>query len=259
MRSTRIYVAVGAATSLILVLFFRVLPHQPTKLAEQRIEPQATEKSKRMADYSHPDEYFAIHAAIRTEEDGERYPRNYRLDEFRRAVAARKQPGRKLDWVERGPANVPGRARALIIDPDDPFHQTWFVGSVGGGLWKTTDAGGSWQALTEHLPNLGVSALAMADSDRDVIYMGTGEGFSNVDAVDGSGIFRTTDRGVTWMQIASTAYDPAFRWVNRMAVDPANPNVLVLLPPTGAYSARRMEGHPGTRRTCIRTRVECRT
>ncbi len=106
---------------------------------------------------------------------------------------------------------------------------------MGGGLWKTTDAGGSWQALTEHLPNLGVSALAMADSDRDVIYMGTGEGFGNVDAVDGSGIFRTSDRGVTWTQIASTAYDPAFRWINRMAVDPANPNVLVAATNRGIF------------------------
>lgn len=188
-----------------------------------------------MSDYSNPDAYRELHAAIRTTEDGVRYPRNYRIDELDRAVAARKRPGRQLDWVERGPANVPGRVRAVIVDPDDPFHQTWLVGSVSGGLWKTTDAGDSWQALTEHLPNLAVTALAMADSDRDVIYMGTGEGFGNLGGVDGSGIFKTMDRGATWTQLASTAYDPAFRWVNRMAVDPSDPSVLVAATNRGLF------------------------
>ncbi len=137
------------------------------------------------------------------------------MNAFNKAVAARKQPGRKLAWVERGASNVPGRTRAVIVDPDDPSHRTWFAGSVSGGLWKTLDGGASWQSLTDHLPNLAISALAIAPSDPDMIYMGTGESFNNFAGVGGSGIFRSTDRGRTWVQLASTVQGSAFRFVNR--------------------------------------------
>ena len=46
-----------------------------------------------------------------------------------------------FNWTERGPGNVSGRTRGIIIDPDDATNDTWFVGSVGGGVWKTTEPG----------------------------------------------------------------------------------------------------------------------
>ncbi len=191
------------------------------------VNDRALENSDGSADFSHPDLFFAYHTEIRTAEDSPDYPVNYRMAEFESALAARKKPGKKLDWVERGPANVPGRTRALLVDPDDSNHQTWFAGSVSGGLWKTMDEGRSWQSLTDHLPNLAVSALAMADSDRDVIYMGTGEGFANIASVAGSGIFKSTDRGQSWAQLASTMEGTDFLFVNRLVVDPDDANTVL--------------------------------
>ncbi len=140
-----------------------------------------------------------------------------------------------MEWVERGPANVGGRTRGLIVDPDDPNKNTWYAGSVGGGVWKTIDAGATWTLLTTDVPNLATSVLAMAPSNPDVIYVGTGEGFFNADAIGGDGIFKTTDRGQTWTQLASTSGNSNFTAVNRIVVDPANENIAVAATNTGVF------------------------
>ncbi len=232
-RNKRVLVGISALAILILVILTileRSVPMVAPAPPWHGIEPKDTSSS-----YGNPDKFFAYHAAIRRTEDGRTYPVNYRMKAFSRAVAARKQPGRKLAWVERGPANAPGRTRAVIVDPDDPSHRTWFAGAVSGGLWKTVDGGASWQSLTDHLPTLAVSALAMAPSDPDVIYMGTGEGFANHNGVGGSGIFRSTDRGRTWVHLASSVKGSAFRFVNRMVVDPNDAQTVVAATNEGIF------------------------
>lgn len=69
------------------------------------------------------------------------YPPSYRVHELDRAKAAKGAAGTPLPWISRGPGNVAGRARAIVVDPDDATNNTWYFGSVGGGVWKTTDAG----------------------------------------------------------------------------------------------------------------------
>ncbi len=185
--------------------------------------------------FGDPDQFAAYHVGIRSEDGQFSYPANYRIEESRKAVEARKQPGRRLNWIERGPANVPGRTRAIVVDPSDPTNRTWFAGSVSGGLWKTEDGGKFWIPLTDHLPNLAVSALAIGKSDPEILYMGTGEGFYNGDAVAGSGIFRSADGGRTWAQLASTATDMNFRYVNRLAIDPADANTVLAATNLGLF------------------------
>ena len=195
-----------------------------------------SEKSKSMDEpYGYPDLFAAYQRDIRGGDGGPAYPLNHRMVEFQKSVKALKRRGSTIGWQERGPGNVGGRTRGLIVDPDDPSHNTWFVGSVGGGVWKTSDAGETWRALTDHLPNLGVSSMEMAEGNHDIIYIGTGEGFFNVDAVNGSGMFKTMDRGETWIQLASTATDANFRHVNRLAVDPSDADVVVAATNTGIY------------------------
>ena len=214
-----------------------------------------TGEGEHEAEFGDPDQFAAYHAGIRSEEGQFSYPLGYRIEESKRALAARKKPGQKLNWVERGPSNVPGRTRAVVVDPSDPTNRTWFAGSVGGGLWKTENGGASWTPLTEHLPNLAVSALAIGTSDPKIIYMGTGEGFRNIDAVEGSGIFKSTDGGRTWTQLASTLAGSDFRYVNRLAIDPQDAQVVLAATNTGilrtedggSYWQRVFEGQKGTR------------
>ncbi len=152
------------------------------------------------------------------------------------AKAPRRQyTDKTITWTPRGPGNVAGRARGIIVDPDDPSGLTWFIASVGGGVWKTTDGGSSWQVLTDNVPNLAVQSLAMAASDHDIMYAGTGESFFNVDTMNGNGILKSTDHGATWFQLVSTLSDVRFNNISRIIVSPTDPNLVLASATTGSY------------------------
>ena len=106
-------------------------------------------------------------------------------------------------WDPLGPSNQGGRTRQLVIDPTDA--NIMYAAAVGGGVWKSTDAGASWNQLTDLLlPNIAVVSLAMDPKNPQVLYAGTGEGVFNGDAIRGAGMFKTTDGGATWAPLAAT-------------------------------------------------------
>jgi photosystem II stability/assembly factor-like uncharacterized protein len=142
-----------------------------------------------------------------------------------------------LTWHSRGPGNVAGRARGIVVDPDDPTGLTWFIAAVGGGIWYTADGGANWTELTDDVPNLAVQSIAMAPSNTDVIYVGTGESFYNVDTMNGNGMLKSTDKGLTWAPVASTLGDPRFNNVSRILVSPTDPDLVVVSTTTGTYKA----------------------
>src|SRR5262245_35646744 len=125
-------------------------------------------------------------------------------------------------WSYLGPGNIGGRTRALVFHPDFASNQTLYAGGVAGGVWRSTDAGGSWMPIGDAMANLAVSALVLSPGDPSTIYAGTGEGFHNFDAVRGNGIFKTTDGGGTWSQLASTN-GPNFRYVHKLATSALHP------------------------------------
>lgn len=157
------------------------------------------------------------------------------LDTAIQAVQARGPAGAALPWLSRGPGNVAGRARGIVVDPDDPTHNTWFIASVGGGVWMTSDAGSTWNWMTPDFPVLSTSAIAMAASNHDILYVGTGESYFNVDVINGDGILKSTDRGVSWSPLASTVGNPAFNNVARIIVDPVDPDVVLAATTRGTY------------------------
>ncbi len=195
--------------------------------------PQREEMIEGKNKADHPDLFAEYEKDIRTR-DGETspdYPRNYKIEQMlkTRHMTSTKSLNKMskvsaLNWIERGPGNVSGRTRGIIVDPDDPTFNTWIVGSVSGGIWRTTNAGDSWTNLTPNLTNLATSTIAMAMSNHNIIYAGTGEGFFNVDQVDGTGIWKSTDRGASWHQLASTTNIN----ITRLIVDPSNPNILLV-------------------------------
>ena len=164
------------------------------------------------------------------------YKQGYRIQAIAEAKAMRRPALTKsaaVEWTERGPGNFGGRTRAIVVDPTD--QETWLVGAVGGGIWKTTDAGATWRAVTDDMPVLSVCAMDMCAGDPDIIYAGTGEGFYNSDAIIGDGIFKSEDRGETWANLSSTASNNTFRFVNRIIVDPADPDIVFAATNTGVY------------------------
>ncbi len=180
---------------------------------------------------------------IREGETKPGYAPSYQFTEHQKAsaLAALRRPSAMartqsangvLEWKERGPGNVPGRTRGLLVDPDDATANTWYAGSAGGGIWKTTNGGTSWSWLTPTLPNLATTSLAMAASNHDVIYAGTGEGFGNLDGINGHGVFKSIDRGQNWSLLTNSI---DFGDINRLVVDPATENTIVVVSNKGIY------------------------
>jgi len=123
-------------------------------------------------------------------------------------------------WEERGPSNVAGRTRAILVDANDMSNETVFAGSVSGGLWKTTNFSAekpNWTPVDDFWGNLAVSCIAQDPSNPLNIYVGTGEGWSNADAVRGLGIWKSSDGGYTWAQLGSTNIS-AFYYVMKIAI-----------------------------------------
>lgn len=177
-------------------------------------------------------QFAQYHMMIRTAEgkDAPDYESGYRLSEYNRAKSRLRESVRSrstLDWIERGPGNVAGRTRSLWVDPSDESGMTVLVGSAGGGVWKTSDGGSSWSHLTEGLLNLATSEIVGAPTNPDVLYLGTGENFGSTDEISGSGMWKSTDGGVTWNTLPNTFQSKTFGAVNSILVDPEDEDHIV--------------------------------
>jgi photosystem II stability/assembly factor-like uncharacterized protein len=128
-----------------------------------------------------------------------------------------------------------GRTRAVTGIPGQP--ETFLIGAVNGGVWKTTDSGRTWNPLFDAAPTQSIGAIAVAPSDPRIIYVGSGEGLQRPDLSVGNGIYRSADSGATWTHLA---LDDA-QQIPDLAVDPRDPNRLfaaVLGHPYGPSSQR---------------------
>jgi len=127
-----------------------------------------------------------------------------------------------LTWEERGPNNVAGRVRAMFIDKRDATGNTIYAAGVGGGIWKCTSfkTAPVWTKVNDFLANLSVCALAQDPTIPNTMYAGTGEGWFNTDNIRGNGIYKSTDGGITWNQLASTDFVARrdFEFVNDLVV-----------------------------------------
>ncbi|NOX84462.1 MAG: hypothetical protein GXO86_00625, partial [Chlorobi bacterium] len=122
------------------------------------------------------------------------------------------------DWL--GPSNIGGRIRTILPNPNNA--SILWIGSVSGGIWKSTNSGASWTPVDDFMTNLAITSMVFDPSTTSIMYAATGEGFYNFDALPGAGIFKSTDGGVTWNQLTSTNNNN-FKYVNRLAAHP-NPD-----------------------------------
>jgi photosystem II stability/assembly factor-like uncharacterized protein len=196
------------------------------------LEKLEAKRNKQPKKYDDPDKFAEFHRLIRTRdgESGPNYKSNYKIKELKQAHArySSVENARQADlpWIERGPGNVGGRTRDLLVLPSDPTNNTWLAGAAGGGIWKTTNSGDSWVYKSTNFPTLAIATMVQAKGSPGVIYAGTGEDLGG--GIIGDGIFKSTDDGETWSQIASTSSDARFNYVTRIVVNPDDANTMVV-------------------------------
>jgi len=123
-----------------------------------------------------------------------------------------------MQYRQIGPTQG-GRATAVTGVPSQP--NTFYMGTASGGLWRTTDGGESWQPITDGQVPVGSSgAIAVADSDPDVIYYATGSDGARSNVSTGRGVYRSTDGGDTWS--FAGLYDVG--QIGQVRIHPTDPN-----------------------------------
>jgi len=152
------------------------------------------------------------------------------------AAAARStsEPWSGLHWRNIGPEGNRFSAAAGI--PGEPL--TYYVGAASGGVWKTTDGGTNWRSLFDDQIVQSIGSIAVARSDKNVVWVGTGEGKIRSHISVGQGVYKSTDAGETW---TLTGLEKTAR-IPRIVVHPQDPNTVLACALGHAYGPQQERG-----------------
>src|SRR6266700_3650069 len=125
-----------------------------------------------------------------------------------------------LKFRNLGPSVGGGRVAAVAGVPGD--RNVYYVGAAAGGVWKTTDGGDSWEAVFKDQPTASIGAIALAPSNPNLVWVGTGEGNLRNDLIDGRGVFFSPDAGKTWKFVGLGDVGQ----ISRIVIDPTNPDIV---------------------------------
>jgi len=142
-----------------------------------------------------------------------------------------------LSWRHLGPFRG-GRSVAAVGVTSDPT--TYYQGGVGSGVWKTTDGGESWENISDDaFGTSSVGAIAVAESDPNVVYVGMGEhAVRGVMTSHGDGVYRSTDAGRTWTHLGLGNT----RHISRIRIHPSNPDLVYVAAQGAAYAESEDRG-----------------
>ncbi len=141
----------------------------------------------------------------------------------------------ELRWRLIGPSRG-GRTLAVTGVRGQP--EIFYFGSVGGGVWKTNDAGRTWKPIFDSQAIASIGAIAVAPSDSNVIYVGSGEADMRSSISYGNGMHKSTDGGKTWMHIGLEDS----RQIGRIIVDPRDANKVFVAALGHAYGPNQERG-----------------
>jgi len=141
-----------------------------------------------------------------------------------------------LRWRELGPAIMGGRIDDFAVVESDP--RIVYVGTASGGVWKTSNAGTTWEPIFDKEAVSTIGAVAVAPSDPSVVWVGTGEANNRQSSSWGNGVYRSTDGGKTWTNTGLTDSEH----IGRIAIHPANPNIVYVAAQGHLWGANKERG-----------------
>jgi len=139
---------------------------------------------------------------------------------FQRQAPSLRKAQLANSWTFVGPDDIGGRIRVIKYHPTDA--SIVYAGSASGGVFKSTDGGDHWRAMSDQLPTLAIGHLAIDRTNPEHIYAGTGEGSFNWDKVYGDGLYRSTDGGENWVNIMRDVVNEQDFAINHVELHPTN-------------------------------------
>jgi photosystem II stability/assembly factor-like uncharacterized protein len=145
-------------------------------------------------------------------------------------------------WTPLGPSDAVdatnmGRVNAIAFDP--AHSNIIYIGAADGGLWKSTDNGGTWSALTDKLPTLSIGGIAINPIAPQIIYIATGDAFGYNNPFWGGtysmGVWKSPNGGHTWLPTGLTLTVGQNRTIRRLAIHPTNPMILLAATSAGLF------------------------
>ena len=129
-----------------------------------------------------------------------------------------------------------GRATRVSGISGDPT--TYYFGAAAGGIWKTTDGGITWFPIFDAQPVAAIGDIAIAPSNSNIIYVGTGDAKSRGNDSHGNGVYKSIDAGSTWQHMGL----PKVKHISRVIIHPENPDVVLVAAPGGFYGPNEDRG-----------------
>ncbi|MCB0726157.1 MAG: T9SS type A sorting domain-containing protein [Ignavibacteriae bacterium] len=117
---------------------------------------------------------------------------------------------------------ISGRTNSIAFHPTDP--NVFYIAAAQGGVWKTTDGGINWTALTDNLGSIASGDIAIDPNNPNILYYGTGELNYSGDSQYGDGIYKSTNAGLNWIQISTASQTGLY--TGKIVVDPSNSNIV---------------------------------
>lgn len=149
-------------------------------------------------------------------------------------------PTSAVSWVSVNPTGmfynltgsnyISGRTNFIAFHPTN--QNIFYIAAAQGGVWKTTDGGANWTALTDGLTSLASGSIAVDKNNPNVIYYGTGEMNFSLDCQYGDGLFKSTDGGSTWTRVVPYSSNSYY---STIVIDPTNSNIVYAAGTSGVY------------------------